>query len=55
VGREKGPRCAGDRLGRRSERAPQLRRHLAGFARRQRKGRRGRQIRRRHRQGPCNR
>ena len=32
--------------------AHQLERHLAGSARRQRKGRRGRQVRRRYRQGP---
>ena len=33
----------------------QLEGHLAGSARRQRKGRRGREIRRRYRQGPCDR
>ena len=55
VGGQEGPRCAGDRLGRRSERAHQLERYLAGSARRQRKGRRGRQIRGRYRQGPCHR
>ena len=52
VGGEEGPRCAGDRLGRRPERAHQFERHLAGSARGQRKGRRGREIRRRYRQGP---
>ena len=52
VGGQEGPRGAQDRVGRRRERAHQLKRHLAGSARRQRKGRRGRQVRRRYRQGP---
>jgi isoquinoline 1-oxidoreductase beta subunit len=43
-------------LGRRPERARhQFERHLGKSARRQRKGWRGREIRRRHRQGPCHR
>ena len=51
VGGQEGPRRAQDRLGRRAERQDQFERHLAASARGQRKGRRGRQVGRRHRQG----
>ncbi len=49
---KKGLDALGDRVGRRPECAYQFERHLAGFACRQRKGWRGRQIHRRYRQGP---
>ena len=52
VGGQERPRCARHRLGRRAERPPQFERHLAGFALGKRKRRRGREIRRRYRQGP---
>ena len=50
VGRQERPRRSRHHLGRRSARATQLGRHLGGSARREQKGRRGREIRRRHRQ-----
>ena len=53
VGGQERPGRAQDRLGRRAERQDQFERHLAAPARGQRKGRRRRQVGRRHRQGAC--